>query len=47
MSGAFKHLKYARVVNDIAFLIENDDSKNKVIQVLFTKVKLIQVLFSK
>ncbi|KAK8481671.1 hypothetical protein V6N13_028503 [Hibiscus sabdariffa] len=26
VSEAFKHPKYARVVNDIAFLIENDDS---------------------
>ncbi|KAF3577874.1 hypothetical protein DY000_02031546 [Brassica cretica] len=26
ISGAFKHPKYAGVVNDIAFLIENDDS---------------------
>jgi small subunit ribosomal protein S3 len=29
VSGAFKHPKYARVVNDIAFLIENDDSFRK------------------
>nr|WOV66931.1 ribosomal protein S3 [Sarcandra glabra] len=28
-SGAFKHPKYAGVVNDIAFLIENDDSSRK------------------
>ena len=27
--GAFKHPKYAGVVNDIAFLIENDDSFRK------------------
>ncbi|EEF49058.1 conserved hypothetical protein [Ricinus communis] len=26
VSGAFKHPKYAGIVNDIAFLIENDDS---------------------
>ena len=29
ISGAFKHPKYAGVVNDIAFLIENDDSFKK------------------
>nr|WEI34484.1 ribosomal protein S3 [Saururus chinensis] len=29
VSGAFKHPKYAGVVNDIAFLIENDDSSRK------------------
>ena len=29
VSGAFKHPKYAGVVNDIAFLIENDDSFRK------------------
>ncbi|CDY45492.1 BnaCnng12510D [Brassica napus] len=29
ISGAFKHPKYAGVVNDIAFLIENDDSFRK------------------
>ncbi|RWR86374.1 ribosomal protein S3 mitochondrion [Cinnamomum micranthum f. kanehirae] len=34
VSGAFKHPKYAGVVNDIAFLIENDDS--------FRKTKFIQ-----
>ncbi|KAG5579861.1 hypothetical protein H5410_050488 [Solanum commersonii] len=34
VSGGFKHLKYAGIKNDIAFLIENDDSfrKNKLIQ---------------
>ncbi|KAK8583859.1 hypothetical protein V6N12_068115 [Hibiscus sabdariffa] len=39
VSGAFKHPKYARVVNDIAFLIENDDS--------FIKTKLFKFLFQK
>lgn len=39
VSGAFKHPKYARVVNDIAFLIENDDS--------FRKTKLFKFLFPK
>lgn len=29
VSSAFKHPKYAGVVNDIAFLIENDDSSRK------------------
>lgn len=29
VTGAFKHPKYAGVVNDIAFLIENDDSSIK------------------
>nr|ULQ70009.1 ribosomal protein S3 [Typha sp. 11CS3675] len=29
VSGAFKHPKYAGVLNDIAFLIENDDSSRK------------------
>ncbi|KAF3624325.1 hypothetical protein FXO38_30332 [Capsicum annuum] len=29
VSGAFKHPKYARIENDIAFLIENDDSFRK------------------
>nr|YP_009414438.1 ribosomal protein S3 [Lagerstroemia indica]AQS99572.1 ribosomal protein S3 [Lagerstroemia indica] len=37
VSGAFKHPKYAGVVNDIAFLIENDDS--------FRKTKLVKFLF--
>lgn len=35
--GAFKHPKYAGVVNDIAFLIENDDS--------FRKTKLFKFFF--
>lgn len=39
VSGAFKHPKYAGVVNDIAFLIENDDS--------FRKTKLFKFLFQK
>lgn len=39
VSGAFKHPKYAGVVNDIAFLIENDDS--------FRKTKLFKFLFPK
>nr|AMC33076.1 ribosomal protein S3 [Cleomella serrulata] len=39
ISGAFKHLKYAGVVNDIAFLIENDDS--------FRKTKLFKFFFPK
>lgn len=37
VSGAFKHPKYAGVVNDIAFLIENDDS--------FIKTKLFKFFF--
>nr|Q95749.4 RecName: Full=Small ribosomal subunit protein uS3m; AltName: Full=Ribosomal protein S3, mitochondrial [Arabidopsis thaliana] len=37
ISGAFKHPKYAGVVNDIAFLIENDDS--------FKKTKLFKLFF--
>ncbi|KAJ8746846.1 hypothetical protein K2173_012897 (mitochondrion) [Erythroxylum novogranatense] len=37
VSGAFKHPKYAGVVNDIAFLIENDDS--------FRKTKLFKLFF--
>ncbi|THG11446.1 hypothetical protein TEA_025672 [Camellia sinensis var. sinensis] len=39
VSGAFKHPKYAEVVNDIAFLIENDDS--------FRKTKLFKFFFPK
>nr|AUD57070.1 ribosomal protein S3 [Danais xanthorrhoea] len=39
VSGAFKHPKYAGVVNDIAFLIENDDS--------FRKTKLFKCFFPK
>nr|YP_010954527.1 ribosomal protein S3 [Primula sikkimensis]WMV02090.1 ribosomal protein S3 [Primula sikkimensis] len=39
VSGAFKHQKYAEVVNDIAFLIENDDS--------FRKTKLFKFFFPK
>lgn len=39
ISGAFKHPKYAGVVNDIAFLIENDDS--------FRKTKLFKFFFPK
>jgi len=39
VSGAFKHPKYAGVVNDIAFLIENDDS--------FRKTKLFKLFFPK
>nr|YP_010437976.1 ribosomal protein S3 [Geum urbanum]UTB64309.1 ribosomal protein S3 [Geum urbanum] len=39
VSGAFKHPKYAGVVNDIAFLIENDDS--------FRKTKLLKLFLSK
>nr|AUD57062.1 ribosomal protein S3 [Colletoecema dewevrei] len=38
-SGAFKHPKYAGVVNDITFLIENDDS--------FRKTKLFKFFFPK
>lgn len=37
VSGALKHPKYAGVVNDIAFLIENDDS--------FRKTKLFKLFF--
>ncbi|CAJ1947638.1 unnamed protein product, partial [Sphenostylis stenocarpa] len=37
VSKAFKHPKYAGVVNDIAFLIENDDS--------FRKRKLFKFVF--
>nr|P49386.1 RecName: Full=Small ribosomal subunit protein uS3m; AltName: Full=Ribosomal protein S3, mitochondrial [Brassica napus] len=39
ISGAFKHPKYGGVVNDIAFLIENDDS--------FRKTKLFKFFFPK
>nr|AUD57107.1 ribosomal protein S3 [Sipanea sp. Rova et al. 1981] len=39
VSGAFKHPKYAGVVNDIAFLIGNDDS--------FRKTKLFKFFFPK
>ncbi len=39
VSGAFKHPKYAGVGNDIAFLIENDDS--------FRKTKLFTFFFPK
>ncbi|KAK3416969.1 hypothetical protein EUGRSUZ_H02719 [Eucalyptus grandis] len=39
VSGAFKHPKYAGVVNDIPFLIENDDS--------FRKMKLFKFFFPK
>lgn len=39
VSGAFKHPKYAEVVNDIAFLIENDNS--------FKKTKLFKFFFKK
>lgn len=38
-SSSFKHPKYAGVVNDIAFLIENDDS--------FRKTKLFKFFFPK
>nr|YP_010938916.1 ribosomal protein S3 [Dystaenia takesimana]WLE73734.1 ribosomal protein S3 [Dystaenia takesimana] len=38
-SGAFKHPKYAGVVNDIAFLIKNDDS--------FRKTKFLKLFFQK
>nr|YP_009045764.1 ribosomal protein S3 [Batis maritima]AIC83367.1 ribosomal protein S3 [Batis maritima] len=41
VSGAFKHPKYAGVVNDIAFLIENDDSFR------FRKTKLFKFFFPK
>lgn len=39
VSGALKHPKYAGVVNDIAFLIENDDSlrKTKLFRLFFQK----------
>nr|QYA18078.1 ribosomal protein S3 [Apium leptophyllum] len=39
VSGAFKHPKYAGVVNDIAFLIKNDDSlrKTKFLKFFFPK----------
>ncbi|XP_052112575.1 ribosomal protein S3, mitochondrial-like [Arachis duranensis] len=36
VSGAFKHPKYAGVVNDIAFLIENDDSFRKTAYLFFS-----------
>lgn len=39
VSGAFKHPKYAGAVNDIAFLIENDDS--------FRKTKFFKFFFPK
>ncbi|XP_065857288.1 small ribosomal subunit protein uS3m-like [Euphorbia lathyris] len=41
VSGAFKHLKYAGVVNDIAFLIENDNSfrETKLFKLFFPKTK--------
>ena len=39
VSGAFKHPKYAGVVNDIALLIEKDDS--------FIKTKLLKFFFQK
>lgn len=39
VSGAFKHPKYAEIVNDMAFLIENDDS--------FKKTKLFKFFFPK
>nr|AUD57061.1 ribosomal protein S3 [Amphidasya ambigua] len=39
VSGAFKHPKYAGVVNDIPFLIENDD--------FFRKTKLFKFFFPK
>nr|WRQ16457.1 ribosomal protein S3 [Melia azedarach] len=39
VSGAFKHPKYAGVVNDIAFLIENDN--------FFRKTKLFKFFFPK
>jgi len=39
VKGAFKHPKYAGVVNDIAFLIENDD--------FFRKTKLFKLFFPK
>ena len=39
VSGAFKHKKYAEIVNDMAFLIENDDS--------FKKTKLFKFFFPK
>ena len=39
VSGAFKHPKYAELVNDIAFLIENDDS--------FRKTKLFKFFLPK
>ena len=41
VSGAFKHPKYAGVVNDIAFLIKNADSFKK------TKTKLFKFFFPK
>nr|UJP67832.1 ribosomal protein S3 [Ipomoea biflora] len=39
VSGAFKHPKYAGIVNDIAFLIKNDDSvrKTKLFKFFFPK----------
>jgi len=37
ISGAFKHPKYAGVVNDIAFLIKNDDSFTQKIKLFFQK----------
>ena len=37
VSGAFKHPKYAGVVNDIAFLIKNDDSFTQKIKLFFQK----------
>ncbi|TMX00515.1 hypothetical protein EJD97_000662, partial [Solanum chilense] len=39
VSGAFKHPKYAGIENDIAFLIENDDS--------FRKIKIFKFFFPK
>ncbi|KAH0658249.1 hypothetical protein KY289_026997 [Solanum tuberosum] len=39
VSGAFKHPKYAGIENDIAFLIENDDS--------FRKTNLFKLFFPK
>nr|WOH22597.1 ribosomal protein S3 [Nervilia aragoana] len=39
VSGAFKHPKDAGVVNDIAFLIENDDSSKKTFEKVFLPKK--------
>nr|WNZ34130.1 ribosomal protein S3 [Punica granatum] len=46
VSGAFKHPKYAGVVNDIAFLIENDDSfrKTKLVKFLFPQINESQLI---
>jgi small subunit ribosomal protein S3 len=49
VSGAFKHPKYAGVVNDIAFLIENDDSfrKTKLFKFFLPKLNLFKFFFPK